>query len=445
MKGTIRSAIVWVIVAGSLFAQVKPPKPGFNLFSAEQDVQLGKEAASEITRKMPVVQNAETSRYLSDLGKRLAASKYAGNWPYSFQLVYDKSVNAFALPGGPTFVHTGLFAMAENEAQLAGVLAHEISHVALRHGTNQATKANLIRLPAMLAGAVAGDGILGSLAQLGIGLGANSVLLKFSRGAESEADYNGALIMADAGYNPIEMARFFEKLEAQSGKSGGLPQFLSDHPNPGNRVKAVQSILPKLPRREYKTDSGQFPRIKSVIAGLPAPKASAVTPSGQAQNPSSIRPARQLKEHRASGYSFSYPENWEVFSEGQAVTIAARAGLMRGQGDAVQVGYGVMAGFHPAQNKQLDRDTDALIDRFRQENSGMSQASQRRIRVDGYDALVTTLHSRSPFPGETEVDAVVTVIRPQGLFALVFIAPQSEFNQIQPVFEDMIRSVRFSS
>ena len=105
----------------------------------------------------------------------------ADEYPYSFKVVNDQSINAFALPGGPTFVNTGLIAAADNEAQLAGVMAHEISHVALRHGTNQASKANLIQLPAMLAGAVVGNGsMLGQLAQLGIGLGANSVLLKYS-------------------------------------------------------------------------------------------------------------------------------------------------------------------------------------------------------------------------------------------------------------------------
>ena len=130
------------------------------------------------------------------------------------------------------------------------MMAHEISHVALRHGTNQASKANLIQLPAMLAGAVVGNGsMLGQLAQLGIGLGANSVLLKYSRDAETHADMLGARMMAKAGYNPIEMARFFEKLEAQGGSSG--PQFLSSHPNPGNRMRAIQEEIQYMPRANY--------------------------------------------------------------------------------------------------------------------------------------------------------------------------------------------------
>ena len=183
------------------------------MFSVEQDIQLGKEAAQQVAQQYPVVQNQSLQNYIRRVGERLASQPDAQGFPYTFTLLHDQSVNAFALPGGPTFVFTGLLREADNEAQLAGVLAHEISHVKLRHGTNQASKANLIQLPAMIAGGMLGDGsILGQLAQLGIGLGANSVLLKYSRDAERQADALGARIMAQAGYNPIEMGRFFEKL-----------------------------------------------------------------------------------------------------------------------------------------------------------------------------------------------------------------------------------------
>ena len=162
-------------------------KPGWNLFSKEQDIQLGKEAAAQVEKQYTVVRDTDLANYIRRIGARLASVPEAGGFPYTFQVVADKSINAFALPGGPAFVHTGLLAAADNEAQLAGVLAHEISHVALRHGTNQASKANLIQLPAMLAGGMLGKSgsMLGQLSQLGIGLGANSVLLKFSRTAES--------------------------------------------------------------------------------------------------------------------------------------------------------------------------------------------------------------------------------------------------------------------
>jgi predicted Zn-dependent protease len=270
----VRRTIVWaVLTAAVLAAQIREPRPGFNLFSKEQDVQLGKEAAAQVEKEFELVQNAELQRYIDSIGSKLTRSKRAADFPYTFKVVSDDSINAFALPGGPMFIHTGLIKAAENEAQLAGVMAHEISHVALRHGTNQASKANLIQLPALLGSQLAGKGLIGSLAQMGIGLGANSVLLNFSRGAETQADTNGALMMSDAGYNPMEMARFFEKLEAESGKRGRVAQFFSSHPNPGNRVKSVESLVQQLPRQQFSTgDNSGLGRAQAIVYKLPPPK-----------------------------------------------------------------------------------------------------------------------------------------------------------------------------
>ena len=263
-----------ILIGQALLAQHNL-KPGFNLFSKEQDVQLGKEAASQVEKQMEVIKDPNLNNFLNSITKRLIAVPEADaqSFQYSFTIVNEKSINAFALPGGPAFVFTGLIAASDNDAQIAGVLAHEMSHVALRHGTNQVSKANLLQLPAMLAGAIAGDSMMGQLAQLGIGLGANSVMLKFSRNAERDADLLGARIMSVAGYDPIEMARFFEKLEAGGGSHTAFEQFLSDHPNPGNRVKAVEEEMQYFPKRNYLSDSHQLPRMKQIIAKLPPPPA----------------------------------------------------------------------------------------------------------------------------------------------------------------------------
>ncbi len=438
-----------VVLAASCAARAADdiPKPGFNLFSKEQDIQLGKEAATQVRQQYQVVQNRQLQDYITRIGQKLSKQPEAGGYPYSFTLLNDKNVNAFALPGGPTFVLTGLIASADNEAQLAGVLAHEISHVALRHGTNQASKANLIQLPAMLAGAMVGNGsLLGQLTQVGIGLGANSVLLKFSRSAESQADELGAHIMAGAGYNPIEMARFFEKLQAQSG-SGGL-QFLSDHPNPGNRVKAVEAEIQTFPQRPYSAETGEFQRMKSLVAGLPAPP---VKPTPQAQNDTSPPPApsREFRQFSARGFTLQHPSNWEVFSENNSntATIAPRQGLIQSSAGGTQVGYGAMVSYYsPDSGEQdLERATAALISQMRSANPGMQVRTRaRQLRVDGRPALATTLSSTSAFGGE-ETDILVTVSRPEGLFYMVLVAPQKEFAQIQNVFNQMVGSIRFKS
>jgi beta-barrel assembly-enhancing protease len=261
--------LILVLSVSAFAAGPREVKPGWNLFSKQQDVQLGREAAAQVERQMPVVHDGQLQDQIERIGRRLVSTGMADQYPYTFKVVNEPSINAFALPGGPTYVHTGLIRAAENEAQLAGVMAHEIAHVALRHGTNQASKANLIQLPAMLAGAVVGNGsMLGQLAQLGIGLGANSVLLKYSRNAERDADILGARMMAKAGYNPIEMARFFEKLEAQGGSRG--PEFMASHPNPGNRMKAIQEEIQYLPRGNYTTgDNGSFRQLQGAVGSLP--------------------------------------------------------------------------------------------------------------------------------------------------------------------------------
>ena len=158
----------------------------------------------------------------------------------------------------------------DNEAQLAGVMGHEMSHVILRHGTNQASKSKLIELPAVLGSQVAGGSLVGQLTKLGIGVGANSVLLKFSRSAESQADLMGSHLMAEAGYNPIEMAHFFEKLDAGGG--GRAFQFLSDHPNPANREKAIEQEVQRLPQQQYGNETGEFQRMKLIVSKIREPK-----------------------------------------------------------------------------------------------------------------------------------------------------------------------------
>jgi predicted Zn-dependent protease len=260
-----------------------PIHPGFNLFSRQQDVQLGKETAAQVRQKYQVVRNRFLQDYLKRVGDRLANTKEAkdSGFAFSFTLLNEPSVNAFALPGGPMFVFTGLLKAVDNEAQLAGVMAHEMSHVILRHGTNQMSKANLLQIPALLAqAATGGGGTLSSILQASIGFGFQSALLKFSRGDERQADLLGSHLMAEAGYNPIELGRFFEKLEA-SGGSRGL-QFFSDHPNPGNRTKAIEEEIRGLPHRTYGYSTGQFAQAKAQLAKLPAPRPTAVNKTNAA-------------------------------------------------------------------------------------------------------------------------------------------------------------------
>jgi hypothetical protein len=424
-------------------------KPGFNMFSKEQDVQLGREAAGQVEKQMPIVRDSQITSYVQGIGKKLASQPQADNYPYTFQVVNDPGINAFALPGGPTFVNTGLLRAAENEAQVAGVMAHEIAHVALRHGTNQASKANLIQLPAMIAGSLAGGGgsLLGQLAQLGIGLGANSVLLKFSRSAEREADLLGAQIMSRAGYDPIEMARFFEKLEAQGGSSG--PEFLSSHPNPGNRRQAIQEEIRTMPRRTYTASgNGNFRQVQQLAASLPKPAQAAVA---SADCTTRVPVSGGLREYRGRAFSISHPSNWEAFGDPNSgmLTLAPREGLAQTRNGTYAVGFGAVASFfiprHDDGRVDLERETRDLLAQLQSSNPSMHvESDARRIRIGGQNGLSMLLSSDSPLGNGAEVDLLVTAARPEGLFYSVLISPRSDFNEARGVFEQMVQSIRFA-
>ncbi len=273
---TLMAAVALAVsVLTSCAGAVKPnqiPQPSsFNSYTPEQDIEIGKQAAEQARQQVTVVNNQQLQNYVKTLGERLARQPQAGDYPYSFTLINDPSINAFALPGGPVFINSGILQNADNEAQVAGVMAHEISHVALRHGTSNATKAELFNMLGTLgAAALPQAGAAAQIGQLGLSLGISTVLLKYSRTAESQADALGARIMASAGYDPVQMARFFQKLE-EGGGGGETAQFLSDHPNPGNRVKAVEAEIPYIPEKNFNANTGEFPQMKRLAQGLRPP------------------------------------------------------------------------------------------------------------------------------------------------------------------------------
>lgn len=425
-----------------------PITPGFNLFSKQQDIQLGQQAAAQVRQQYQVVQNQELQDYIKRIGEKLAATPQAqqSGFQFSYTLLNSNEVNAFALPGGPTFVFTGLLKAADNEGELAGVLAHEMSHVILRHGTNQASKANLIQLPAELAGAVVGNGAMGQLINLGLGVGLNGLFLKYSRTDESQADAMGTHIMAEAGYNPIEMANFFEKLQAQGGQ--GVPQFLSDHPSPGNRVKAVEAEIRTLPQRQYNANTGEFQHEKQLVAQLPPPPPNKRGPQQQQQSTNTDGASSGYQQLRSQNFTVDYPSDWRAYGDqnSSAVTIAPQQGLVQGPNGGTSVAYGaILSYFFPEQNGQkLAQATSDLIHHLHAENPSMQESGgQRRIRVAGNQGLQTQFTSQSPLGG-AETDMLVTVSRPQGLFYMVLVAPQQNWGQLQPVLEHMLSSLQFA-
>ncbi|MBI4459848.1 MAG: M48 family metalloprotease [Acidobacteria bacterium] len=422
----------------------EPIHPGFNVYSEQQDIEIGREAAAQARKELDIVNNRELQNYISQIGSRLASQPEAGGYPYSFTLVNENSINAFALPGGPIFVNTGLLAAADNEAQLAGVLAHEISHVALRHATSQASKASIVQIPAVLAGAAIGEGsVLAQLGQFGLGFGVNALMLNYSRSAESEADALGARLMAKADYDPIEMARFFEKLEREGGARA--PQFLSSHPNPGNRIQAVQAEVQTLLPHHYTADTGQFPRMKQLVAQLPPSRRPAPAAVASAAPPNA-RSSGRLRTLETNVMTLGYPAEWSAFGDRRSavVTLAPREGLVRNENGAISIGYGaVLSYYSPSKRSDLSGATQELVDQLASVNRALRVASrQQQVQVDGSPGLLTTLSGSSPYGG-SETDLLLTVARPEGLFYMVLVVPSSHFDQAGTIFTEIVRSIRF--
>src|SRR3954469_25370253 len=227
--GLVAASLTLLVVTSTAQTKVEAPK---NKYSPADDVKVGQEAAQEVEKEMPVMRDAQVNDYLSGIGRRLAENIPPEfrhpEFRYSFTGVNLKEINAFALPGGPMFLNRGMIEKAKTEGEVAGVMAHELSHVALRHGTAQMTKGEKFQIGAIagqILGAVVG-GSAGSLIAQGSNLGLSTYFLKYSREYESQADILGAQMLARAGYDPTEMANMFKTLEAEGGS--GTPQFMSD-------------------------------------------------------------------------------------------------------------------------------------------------------------------------------------------------------------------------
>jgi len=464
------------------------PDPGNTSISREQQQQLGFQAAAEVYKQMPVLPDSSPeTQYIRQLGQRLVATiPPETSWPFQFHVVAQKEINAFALPGGEMFVNIGTLTAAANEAELAGVMAHEMSHVYMQHSAKQMQKAQLTQGLAGLAGAILGSkgGTLGSLAQMGVQVGAGMVMLKYSRADEAQADAVGAVILYRAGYNPQALADFFKTLESQGGGSG--PQFLSDHPNPGNREAAIQKEIQGWPPKTYQASSSSFTSARQQASGVRSytseeiaqgaktgqweslnrergavykPPAGAVVtdPSAAKTNDrtansvswNDVAPSSHLVTADLGPMKISRPENWEVIppqQQGQSITIAPRAGVVR-EG----IGYGVVISGVTPQTKQSIDQTTADIVRSLQGSGGDLHpvGGTTKIKVAGVRGRAVNMQSTSPFPdakgqAQKERDRLVTIPRTDGsVVFLVFVAPETEFERLRLTFDNMLKSMRF--
>ncbi len=450
------------LLVASTHANVDPKKgrvtanpTSGNRYSIEQEIQLGRQSVAEIERQVKLLPaDHPMSKYIAALGQKLAAKAPGYKFPYTFKVVREKSINAFALPGGPIYVHTGLIEAA-SEAELAGVMGHEISHVVMRHSTRQASRQMKAQLPLAILGGVLGMGVggaAGALAQMGMSLAAGSVFMKYSRDAEIEADMVGAQIIYDAGYDPQAIVTFFSKLKAQGGSSTG-PGFLNSHPDPGDRAKNISSILSRFPAKQFQqSDSPEFLAAKKSLANLSA--ASATQPSPQ-QKPAAITrlqlqniASASMLDFQHVAYAIQYPANWRLDgnSDSSNVTIYPPGGSAEGT-----LAYGVMiSGFQPKGrgSKELDAALLELTADIEQTNPDLRIANSPQAftlnnrsarKLDWYGTSAVQQNGQSL---RERVRLVALQGKSNIILYLVFVAPDADFDALWPTFERILNTLR---
>jgi hypothetical protein len=458
-------AFLVCLASGSAAWAQTPIKLPKNNFTPEQDVEMGRKAAAEIRAQYPIIEDAAIARYLTALGNRLVAVAPPDlNQPayeYSFTPVNLKEINAFALPGGPMFVQRGMFDAAANEGEVVGVMAHELSHVLLRHGTANATKAQnpwlqIGQLAGALGGAVVG-GPAGSVIAQGSQFGVGTLLLRYSRDFEKQADLLGAQLMARAGYDPRALAHMFETIAAQSAGSRD-PQWMSSHPDPGNRTEYITREAQQLAMGPAADGSG-FTSIKAKFASLPAAKSTAdlaqrgeSTGEPRGAAPRSVgtpgqpvpAPATQYKQINGGVFQAAVPANWSAISSSRSIKMVPDNGYGPMNGQTVFT-HGVEFGVARAGSRDLREATDIWLKAIAEGNPELQPAGgQQALRLSQRTAIGTRLVNQSPLGGVERITVDTTFLADGTLFYYLTVCPDGDADKFQQAFRQIGQSVRLT-
>jgi len=449
-----------LVLSPLAFSQTKL-KAHPNKYRVEDDVALGRQAAAEVEQKLRIIRDEEIDAYINEVGRRLVQAIppefQQPAFQYSFKVVAARDINAFALPGGPMFVQTGMINAAKREGEMAGVMAHEISHVALRHATAQATKSakwqTLGQLGA-IGGAVLGGG-LGSIIGQGAQMGAGAFVLKYGREFETEADVLGAQILARAGYDPRDLSEMFRTIEQTSGGSG-QPQWMSSHPNPGNRYARIEQEAKMLQISKNRPSDEEFMHIKSRLAGGAGAYRgeSTETGSGSSGRGSSGAPGRignpgpPSQNYRVysnnNAFSVEIPDNWREVPGGESsIWFAPDGAYGEVNGQAIHT-HGVLLGVARSQSQDLRQSIQQLLQGFKQNNPNLRQQGEyQRATLAGREAGYVPLSNKSILNGEQEsLEVIATKMRNGSLLFIIALAPQRDLQAYRPSFQRFARSLQ---
>ena len=438
---------------------------GKNKYSVQDDVKLGRDAAKQAEQQMPILNDGQAQQYVERVGERLVAAiprqfqQPAFN--YTFKVVNARDINAFALPGGPMFVNRGMIEAAKNEGEMAGVMAHEISHVALRHATAQQTKLNSPLNQILGIGAVLGGAVLGGQAGAQAGqVFAAGYFLRYSREYETQADILGSQIMAAAGYDPRDLANMFQTIAQQGG--GRTPEWLSSHPDPGNRYQKInqEAAMLNVSPNPIKV-TRDFSRIKERFAGMPRAQSMEEIAKNPANNGGQgdqggqggsnpmtggrytnrvAFPSTRTRVYNGGGISVNVPDNWREFAQND-LTFAPE-GAYGDQG----ITHGVMIGVYKSQNTGLLTNSQNYVAQMLDSNQYLTQQRNfTRTTVASRQAYTTTLSGLSPVTNRNETVTIFAVqLRSGDLLYIAAVSPEAETYRYNNVFRNMIGSIRIS-
>ena len=466
--GSARRVVVAATFATALLADLAsaqtPVTAPKNKFTPSQDVQLGLEAAAEVEKALPLITNDQVLGYVERLGQRLVDAAPADlnhpEYQYSFKVIDQKEINAFALPGGPMFLNRGMIEAADSEAGVVGVMAHELSHVLLRHGTANITKSQnpwlqLGKIAGAVGGAIVGGGA-GAAIATGTQFGLDTVLLKYSREFEKQADLLGAQIMARAGYDPRELARMFETIAQQQG--GGAPQWMSSHPNPGNRTQYIEQEAARLEIVNPVTSTAGFDQTRASFAKMPpaltAQEIARRAKTGTTTVPADIGelgqpvppPSPQFRTVRSGGIlQLDVPANWKGISSKNLVRFVPQNAFGQADGRAVFT-HGVELGMAQASSRDLRTATRDMIESLAQGNPDLRVSGESQtVRLSQRTALATPLVNRSEVTGDEERIGLYTTFLSDGsLFYYAWVVPAEELATYRDTFTRVGRSIRLT-
>jgi beta-barrel assembly-enhancing protease len=447
------------VVAGQ--TQITAPP---NKYNVSEDVTEGRDAARQVEEQLPLLNDSQVQSYIENIGSRLVESiprefQHA-EFHYTFKVVNVSDINAFALPGGPMYVNRGMIEAAKTEGEVAGVMAHELSHVALRHGTAQATKATPYQVGSV-AGQILGAILGGAAGQVVSGasqFGFGTAFMRFSREYEKQADLLGSHMMATAGYDPRDMANMFKTIEKISGNGG--PQWMSDHPNPSNRYQYINDEAQMLKVINPIRDTRAFTDIQNRLRRLPAaltteqatrkggnrrttqPRDRSDSQMGRVDPPSS----RLRTFDEGNLFRIAVPDNWEELPGNTAVTFAPQGAYGDFQGQSVFT-HGIEVGTSRNESHDLRTATDELVASLGQNNPQLrGRSTYDQTTIAGRRGLHTVLNNVSDVTRQPEqIDLFTTQLNDGSLFYVIGVAPNAEFAQYQDVFADAVRSIQLTT